>query len=238
LSHSPTHWFPAEHPLRIATELLNDELGGGMFMEVLVDTGRENGIKEPALLQRIERVTEATMQLQHNDVHAGKITSIVDIVRETNQALHANDPAFYAIPDDRALVAQELLLFENSGSDDLVQLVDSQFSKARITIKLPFIDAVNYPGYLDRFEPMVRDIIGDQAEVTVTGLLVVTGKVIYGVMISMTRSYGLSIVLISLLMVLFMGSLRVGLLSMLSNVTPIVITLGFMVLLGMPMDAF
>src|SRR5690606_11238363 len=125
-----------------------------------------------------------------------------------------------------------------SGADDLVQLVDSPFSKARITIKLPFIDAVNYPGYLDRFEPMVRDILGDQAEVTITGLLVVTGKVIYNVMISMTRSYGLSIVLISLLMVLFMGSLRVGLLSMLSNVTPIVITLGFMVLLGMPMDAF
>ena len=42
------------------------------------------------------------------------------------------------------MIAQELLLFENSGSDDLEDFVDSAFSKARITVKLPYLDAMDY----------------------------------------------------------------------------------------------
>ena len=55
----------------------------------------------------------------------------------------------------RELVAQELLLFENSGSDDLEDVVDSRFQLGRFTMKLPFVDAIQYgpftDGYLKRF---------------------------------------------------------------------------------------
>ena len=37
--------------------------------------------------------------------------------------------AAYVIPQDRALVAQELLLFENGGSDDVEELVTSVFTR-------------------------------------------------------------------------------------------------------------
>lgn len=238
VSHAPIKWFPEEHPLRIANQMLNENLGGSMFMEVLIDTGKENGVQDPELLNRIDALTQAMIDVRTENIHIGKITSIVDIVKETNQALHGNDPAFYSIPNDRALVAQELLLFENSGSDDLKQIVDSQFSKTRMTVKIPFIDAVYYPPLQDKLEPLMRDMIGDKAQVSSTGLLVMTAKTIYNLIISMINSYLLSITLISLLMMLFLGSVRVGLLSMFSNITPIAITLGFMVLMNVPLDAF
>lgn len=41
-------------------------------------------------------------------------------------------------------MAQEFLLFENSGSDDLEDFVDSQFSMARLTLKVPFVDGILY----------------------------------------------------------------------------------------------
>ncbi|TNF33305.1 MAG: hypothetical protein EP312_09650, partial [Gammaproteobacteria bacterium] len=238
VSHAPIKWFPEGHPLRVANQMLNENLGGSMFMEVLIDTGKENGVQDPELLQRMDALSQAMIQVTTPNIHVGKITSIVDIVKETNQALHGNDPAYYTIPDDRALVAQELLLFENSGSDDLKQIVDTQFSKTRMTVKIPFIDAVYYPPLQDKLEPMMRDMIGDKATVSSTGLLVMTAKTIYNLIISMINSYMLSITLISLLMMLFLGSVRVGLLSMFSNITPIAITLGFMVLMKVPLDAF
>ncbi len=74
--------------------------------------------------------------------HIGKVVSIATIIKETNRALHENNEEYYRIPDNADLVSQELLLFENSGSDDLEDVVDSQISKARISIKLPWTDAV------------------------------------------------------------------------------------------------
>ena len=46
----------------------------------------------------------------------GHTISIADILKEIHQALNANRPEFYAIPEDPRLVAQELLLFENTGT--------------------------------------------------------------------------------------------------------------------------
>ena len=45
----------------------------------------------------------------------GKLT---DISKETHEALHEDRPEQRRIPETREAVAQEMLLFESSGSDD------------------------------------------------------------------------------------------------------------------------
>lgn len=103
---------------------------------------------------------------------------------------------------------QELLLFENGGTDDLERLVDSQFSKARVTMKFPWKDANRYVDVLNELEVEVKHIIGDQAEVTKTGLMTLLTKTIDNVMKSMTQSYTIAGVIITLLMILLIGNLK------------------------------
>ena len=238
LSHNPVKWFPANDPFRLTTELLNDKLGGGMFVEVLIDTGKENGLHDPEVLRRMDQVHDYAAHLKQGDLYIGKTISMVDIVKEIHQALHNNDPAFYAIPDSQELVSQELLLFENSGSEDLKELVDSRFSKARITMKMPFIDAVNFPAFQDVLYPNIQKIMGDKATVTLTGLMGMMGQTIFNLLTSMVSSYGSSMITITVMMILFMASVRVGLLGMVANLTPIIITMAMMVLCDFPLDAF
>ena len=233
-SHNPVNWFPEKDPFRIVTELINNDLGGGMFIEVVIDSGKEDGLKDPELLQRMDKVRQYAMEMQ-GDMRVEKVISMVDIIKEINQALHNNDPAYYRIPDDRALVAQEILLFENSGSDDLEELVDGNFSKARMTMKLPFVDAVQYLPFSQSLYPKIEEIIGDKAEVRVTGLM---GKTVNDLLYSMGMSYITSTISITAMMILFVGSFRIGLLSMVPNISPIIITLGIMVIAGLPLDAF
>jgi hypothetical protein len=142
-SHNPIAWFPEGDEIRADTELLNRELRGAMTMEVLFDTGRENGLHEPALLNRLEEIEELNRELRQDRIFIGKSISLVDMLKEIHQALNENRSEFYAVPQDRLLVAQELLLFENSGSDDLEDIVDSQFSSGRMTLKIPWIDAID-----------------------------------------------------------------------------------------------
>jgi predicted RND superfamily exporter protein len=126
-SHNPIAWFPEGDEIRVDTELINQELKGAMTIEVLFDTGRENGLHEPELLNALDEIGKLNATLRQNELFVGKTISLVDILKEIHQALNENRAAFYAVPQDRLLVAQELLLFENSGSDDLEDIVDTQF---------------------------------------------------------------------------------------------------------------
>ena len=137
LGHNMLEWFPAEEPVYQATHFLNDHFGGAMSYEMLVDTDSENGLHEPEMLERLQAAQGHLEQFEANGVKGAKVISIVDIVKETHRALNENQPAFYRIPDERKLVAQELLLFENSGSDDVEDLVTSQFETARVTVRVP-----------------------------------------------------------------------------------------------------
>jgi predicted RND superfamily exporter protein len=132
-SHDPIAWFPEEHPLRVSTEVIDDSLKGSTFIEVLVEAGEENALHEPELLNRMDEMRRYASRIQIGDVFVGKTVSMLDVLKEIHQALNENRREFYAIPQQRPLVAQELLLFESSGSDDLEDLVDPQFSTARLT---------------------------------------------------------------------------------------------------------
>jgi predicted RND superfamily exporter protein len=237
-SHDPIKWFPEDDPFRQSADLLNRELKGAMFMELLVDTGRENGLQDPEILKRMEAVRSYAAGVQLGDVYVGKTIGLTDVVKETHQALNENRSEFYEIPDDALLVAQELLLFENSGSDDLEDLVDSRFSKGRMTLKVPFVGAVQYRAFLDKTTPRFAEILGDEVELTVTGLMVIVGRTITAIITTMARAYAIALAIITPLLILLIGRVRIGLVAMIPNLTPIILTLGLMGWAGIPIDAF
>jgi predicted RND superfamily exporter protein len=209
-----------------------------MFLEVLVDSGRDNGIKDPELLRRLDRIRQYGEALLVEDVQVGKTVSIVDVVKETNRALNENLDEFYQIPDDPLLVAQELLLFENSGSDDLEDLVDSGFRVARMTLKVSMADAIQYQAFIENIDREFSKILGGTAELSFTGVMKIMGDTINAVIISMAKTYLVAFAIITPLMVLLIGRVRIGLVAMIPNLTPIIITLGLMGWTGIPLDAF
>jgi predicted RND superfamily exporter protein len=237
-SHYPIKWFPEGHFFRTSTERIDHKLRGSMFLEILIDSGRENGLHEPALLDRVDEMRRQATQLQILDVYIGKTVSLVDVVKEIHQALNENRPDFRAVPRDRTLVAQELLLFENSGSDDLEDVVDPQFRVGRFTMKVPFVDAIQYADFLEVIDRDFREILGDGVEMTITGLMALVGRTMNAVIHSMAKTYVVAFLVITPLMVLLIGNLRIGLLSMVPNLAPILITLGVMGWFEIPLDAF
>jgi predicted RND superfamily exporter protein len=235
-SHNAMCWFPEREPMRVGTLLMNDRLKGISTIEIVISTGEENGLHEPAGLDQLEEVARFADSMRRDGLAVAKTISLVDVVKEIHQALNENRPAFYAIPRDRRLVAQELLLFENSGSDDLEDFVDSRFSTARVTLRVPWTDAVIYPPLLEQLEAGLEDIFGEDVEVEVTGLVAVLGRTFVAMIHSMARSYVIALLVITPLMILLIGQLRRGLLSMIPNLTPVAMTLGLMGWSGLPLD--
>ena len=234
--HNGMEWFPEGEALPEASALIDRELRGSITLEGIIDTGRENGLHDPELLQRIDTAMRRTERIEQPPVFVGKATSITDVVKEIHQALNENRPDFYALPDDRELVAQELLLFEQSGSDDLESIVDPTYRRARISFRIPWDDALLYPALIEEIHVELREVLGDEVGLEMTGLLVVLARVFDALLTSMTRSYIIAFVLITPMMILLLGSLSRGLLSMIPNLLPVLVTLGAMGWLGLPLD--
>jgi hydrophobe/amphiphile efflux-3 (HAE3) family protein len=236
-SHDVLKWFPEKNEIRQATEKIDHELRGTLNLEVIIDAGNENKLYNPALLNRIDKATADTESLKLEDVFVGKAWSLSTILKEINQALNENRSDYYRIPSDRDLIAQEFLLFENSGSDDLEDVVDSQFSKARFTIKGPFKDAVKYNRFIDTVNRYFDDNFPD-ATITLTGLMALMSRTVNNAAMSMAKSYVIALVVITALMIILIGRFRIGLLSMIPNLAPILLMLGIIGATPFKMDLF
>jgi predicted RND superfamily exporter protein len=236
-SHHPLQWFPEDHPVRLATETIDRELQGSISLEVIIDTGKENGLYDPVLLNRLEDAAAHVKKLEHEKLFVGKAWSLTTILKEIHQALNENRPEYYRIPEDRNLIAQEFLLFENSGSDDLEDFVDSQFSKARFMIKVPFEDAYHSSQFIDQVNAYLEQNF-DEVHITLTGMIGLLSRTINAAIHSMAKSYGIALVVITVLMILLIGRVRIGLLSMVPNLTPILLMLGVIGVFNLPMDLF
>jgi len=237
LSHNPLKWFQPDNINRISTEVIDKQMNGTVTIEVVVDTGKENGWVNPEKLEKLNAFSAKLEAYKDEYTHIGKVISLATIIKETNRALHENEEKYYSIPSDGDLVSQELLLFENSGSDDLEDVVDSQFSKARITVKMPWTDTIEAVNVLDFVKTEAeKTFVGDKVETT--GMIPLLINTFSHAVHSSVQSYLMAAVAISFMMMFILGSVRIGLLSMIPNLAPIIVGLLLMYVANIPLDMF
>ena len=237
LSHYPLEWFPKDDPNYIGTHYIDDKMKGTLTMEMVIDTKKENGWQDPVRLAKLDKLASELEGYDDGKAYIGKVFSLNTIVKESNRALHENNQSAYKIPSDQALVSQELLLFENSGSDDLEDIVDSQFSKVRVTHKLPWVDSLDVQDMILHVKKKYDEAFkGD--EVTMTGMIPILVHTFTQSIHSSVKSYIIAFVLIAISMMFIMGSIRIGLIAMIPNLTPIILGLSLMYIYDIPLDMF
>ena len=237
-SHDVLSWLPDDWPVYQATRKIDRDIKGTVAVEVIVDSGRENGLYDPNLLRALDDLSSELNGKEVAGVFVAKVTSVVDILKEIHRALNENRSAFYTVPNNAALIPQEFLLFENSGSDDLEHVVDSRFQTARITIRAPWHDTLVYLPLIDEIARRFEVRLGDNAAITVTGTMSLLSRTLNAAIRSAAESYLIAITAITALMALLIGNLRIGILAMLPNLAPIAITMGLMWVLGLPLNLF
>jgi len=235
-SHNPVAWFPKDDPFPKSVAVIDKGLKGSMVLEAVVDTGQKNAFYQPDVMNRLEAFNRDAENITESGLFIGKTISVADTLKQTHKALNANDDEYYRIPEDSELIAQEFILFENGGTDDLENLIDSQYSKARITIKLPWVDANTYTGIQKKIIAQLEKTFQDIGTVTITGMISLLTRTIYNVIVTMMTSYIIAGVVITVMMVLLLSDVKYGLISMIPNLLPVVIAMGLMGYAGMNLD--
>ena len=237
-SHDILSWLPDRWPVHQATRAIDRDLGGSVSLEVVLDTGAENGLHDRDTLLRLDALKQDIETASAGPTKVGAILSVADLLKEIHQALNENRTEFHRIPENPALIPQEFLLFENSGSDDLEDLVDFQFSRARFSMRVPWQDTLTYPPFIRDVETRFADTFGNSSDVTVTGIMSLLSRTLENTIHSAARSYLIAGVVITLMMIALIGRIGTGLISMLPNFTPVLFTLALMQIAGIPLNLF
>lgn len=224
--------FGEEVPIRSDTLAIDEAMGGMGSLVYLFDTGSPDGIKDPAVLRAIERLQA---QAEKDDL-VKKTYSIVDVLKDLNQQFHEGDPAWYVLPDSRELVAQYLLLYESSGGDETEEYVSSDYARANLELRVKLVETSKTTGLAERLGSYLSAHPVEGAELEMTGIWALWFQLVGYITTSQVSGFLLAFTVIAALMALIFRSLQLGLLSMVPNVLPSLITLGLMGMVGFALD--
>ena len=226
--------FSEEIPVRRTTQFVDDNMSGNYSIVYLFDSGEEGGIKNPAVLREIERVQREAER--HPLVT--KTYSIVDLMKDINQSFHNGDPAYYKIPDSRELIAQYLLVYEMSGGDGIRDYLSMDYARATLELRCKMTSTNRLAGIVQQIDAALSDEPLEASTVSVTGMGALWLKFVEYITWSQIQGALLALTVVSLMMIVVFRSVKIGLISMVPSVTPVVLVLGGMGWIGMPLDYY
>jgi predicted RND superfamily exporter protein len=125
--------FQADEPIVRADAVINERLGGTNSLDILVEGDAPRALYDPGALRRIDALQRYLESLPR----VRRTVSIVDWVKQMHRAMHDDDPAYYAIPDDARLVAQYFLLYSMTGDpEDFETVLDADARRADIRVTM------------------------------------------------------------------------------------------------------
>ena len=65
-----------------------------------------------------------------------RTTNILNILKNLNRTLHANDEAFYKIPDNSDEIAQQMLLYEGARDNESEYWIDYDYRRLRLKVDI------------------------------------------------------------------------------------------------------
>lgn len=237
--HEPIEWYPEDEPIRVAFRQIDEHMGGASQLTLLVEPTGENGLRDLKLLQGLEKV-EAEILAYHDakidKVLAGNAISLLDVVRETRRALHDGREEYYSLPETQAELNDILFVFENASPDRLRRLTTLDLTLSHMTFTVKWLPAGSYGPMTEYIEESINTHLDSLAQVEPTGIVYMFYLTINQLLADLIRSFASAFVVISLLMIFILGELKLGLISMVPNLLPIAMLLGFMGAVDIPID--
>lgn len=221
-----------EHEAVQVLDFTSEYFSGDMNIMIEFDTGRTDGLKDPAVLNAMLDLEEFLLA---NGV--SKTFSLTTLVRQMNERFNADDPAFYVIPEQQNMISQLLLLFTFSGGT-LGDMALGDFSAGTVM----GMYKMGSSGNVSRLSGVVQDYLDDtfpedgDLQVRMIGATVLMDRMFTQMTQSQMIGLATTIAAVSVLVMLLMGSIVAGLIAAIPLILTVTFSMGIMAYTGQPLD--
>jgi predicted RND superfamily exporter protein len=217
-------YFDESIAFRADTDYAADNLTGIYVIEYSIPAPADGGVTNPEFLQHVENFANwYRSQPQVMNVH-----NITDIMKRLNKNLHADDPAWYKLPQDKALSAQYLLLYEFSlpFGLDLTNQINVQKTATRMTVVMRTTSTEELLEVERMAQAWLADNTPDYFKTAGTSPTMMFANIGHRNIRSMLQGTTVALVLISAILIVALRSVHIGLISIIPNLLPIAAAFG------------
>ena len=208
----------------------NDYFNGIVPLEILINTGKKNGIKNLTSLKKIEKLKSVINTIPE----LSRPISIVDIVKYSKQTFYNGNPNFFKIPSrqENNFISQYV---KNSKSDSKIlnSYSDKSSQYARVTTYMKDISTERMYEIEKILKQSINEIFPDKRySVKLTGKSILFLKGTEFLVKNLIFSLCIAIFLIAIFMAFMFKSVKMIVISLIPNLLPLVFTAGAMGFLG------
>ena len=222
-------FFAPDHSISRSTARVEAKLSGVTTMEIVLTASERDGLKNPATLAQIKALQTWLEQQPEID----RSFSLVEVVEEMNRAFSGEDLGDHALPTNRRLVEQLLLIYDG---EDLYELVNREFQRGRIALNLNVHGANEIGQVIERIETHLaaRPIPGIDTEMAGFGRLFSDQE--DRIVVGQVKSFSSAFLQILLLLALLFRSFRGALICLVPNLAPLFFIFVMMGVSGIALD--
>ena len=221
-------YFDHRVEFRKEADFAQEHLTGLYTLEYAVPAEEAGAISDPEYLNQLSDFAD-WLREQPEVAH---VYAYTDIIKRLNRNMHADDPAYHTIPESRGLAAQYLLLYELSlpFGLDTNDRIDIDKEQTRVTVTLSKVSTRETREFLTRVENW-WDKTDPETEEYATGATYLFSFISERNITDMIGGNVVAVILIAGIMMAALRSVGLGLLSLVPNLTPLVITFGIWAIL-------
>ena len=226
--------------IRVAYETVDENMAGAMSMVIMVDTHTSDGLYNPRLMQAMDQL-QNRIETRYSD-QVTRTNSLANIVKDTYQIMSDDDPAYYRVPDDAQMISQLLYLFNSANPEDRRALVSDDYSRSHISLNIYNAGSYQYQRFFEEISQEIDEVFGPlesefpELEIYLTGSMALLMRMADEVANSQFSSFTFAIAVISVIMIITLGSFQGGIMAMIPNMIPALLGFGLMGLLGIALD--
>ncbi|QDG54718.1 hypothetical protein FIV42_29430 [Persicimonas caeni] len=228
--------FHEEHPSYRTSELIEDNLGGYLPVEVSLEAQAKDRFKDPEVYAKMAEFQDFARQ----QPEVLSTQSIVDFHQAARAALIGDPAEREKMPDSRAQVEQLHLLIAGAPDEPagVNKFVTSDFRNARVLVRVSDVGAKAQLDLAKRLQAKLDALLSDVDDVDyrLTGDAYVASVALDSFIRDLFYSLLVAIVIIFGMMTIVFRSIKLGLISMIPNTIPLVMTFGYMGLMGINLN--
>lgn len=223
LNDNTVDYFDESTEFRQASEFMENNLTGFDVLNFVMDSGEAGGVNEPEFLTKVD----AFVQWFKSQPEIVSGLSYTDTIKRLNQNMNGDDPSYYSIPENRELASQYQLLYELSlpYGLDLNNQIDTEKRSMFIAFGVKGTKAKGLIELNERAQTWFADNAPELA-VPASGISTMFAHVGKKNIDSMLSGSAIAIILITITLIVALGSIKFGLLTLLPNVFPAMIAFG------------
>ena len=226
--------FPKNSLIAKDNNSIESRLMGLLPVEIIAEAANDASILQPGILNNI-------VTLQRHLKSFPEITnslSVADYIQKTHQIVKGSKQYPYSIPTTEKEAADYVKLASVYGNKYMNSLYSKELRDARISVRMKQVGSSRYQEIINSIKEYIRSHL-DTTILSwhITGIVPLLINVQDNILWSEIQSFSLAFLLTFISTAVALKSVKIGLISIIPNLLPITITLGFMGLTGMKLDA-